>query len=95
MIKPKPQPKRAWFNHPLVLICVVLLYGLTAAVVLERWRGQWALNSWKRAMTAKGEIFEAQRLWPPASEANLEFSNRLAQATSATRGGLSYYAGYL
>lgn len=87
MMRLKSQPKRATrSNRPLRLIFLLLLLGLLTAVVAERWRGQLALGRWKSEMTAKGEIFEAQRLWPPASEANLEFSNRLAQVTGALRG---------
>jgi hypothetical protein len=59
----------------------VLLIGV-AVLLTERWRGQWALRSWKRAMEAKGEIFDAERLWPEKSEAAVEFSNQLASAVA-------------
>lgn len=92
-LKPSPAgfPRR---NQPLRLL-LLLLAGLMVALVAERWRGQWALRSWKSEMAAKGEIFEAQRLWPPATEAHLEFSNRLAQAIGSLRGIPSDYAGQL
>ncbi len=73
----------------------LLLAGLAGALLVERWRGQRALSNWKNEMSAKGEIFDAQRLWPPASETHLEFSNGLAQAIAGLRGKLSDYAGQL
>ena len=74
---------------------VLLVLVAVAALVVERWRGQWALTSWKGHMTAKGEIFDAKRLWPPPSARSLEFSNRLAQAISELPPRLANYAGQL
>jgi hypothetical protein len=63
----------------LCLIVAVIGIGL---LLIERWRGQWALRSWKREMEAKGEVFDAERFWPAKSEAAVEFSNQLARAVA-------------
>ena len=96
MIKLKSESNRATRScRPLRLIFLLLILGVLIVVVTERWRGQWALRRWKNEMAAKGEVFEAQRLWPPASSVNVEFSKRLAQLTGAVRGGLDGYSGSL
>ena len=51
-------PRQRHYSRLLVLLVLVPV----AALVIERWRGQWALKVWKRQMAAKGEIFEAERL---------------------------------
>jgi hypothetical protein len=78
---------------PWLLALLVLVAGV--ALVVELWRGQWALKSWKRHMEAQGEIFEAKRLWPPPSARNWEFSNRLAQVIRELPPRLANYAGQL
>ena len=76
-------------------LLVLLVLVPVAALVIERWRGQWALKVWKRQMAAKGEIFEAERLWPTPSPRSLEFSNRLAQVMGQLLTRLAHYAGML
>jgi hypothetical protein len=76
-------------------LLVLLVLVPVAALVIERWRGQWALKVWKRHMAAKGELFEAERLWPTPSPGSLEFSNRLAQVIEQLPTGLAHYAGML
>lgn len=95
MNKMQSPPERAIRCHRVLRLFILLPVGLMVAVAVERWRGQWALSSWKSEMAAKGEIFEAQRLWPPASEAGVEFSNGLARAIATMRVSLADYAGQL
>jgi len=95
MIKLTSPSKQAARGNRRVRLFVCLLMGLSLALVTERLRGQWTLKSWKSRMAAKGELFEAPRLWPPASAANAAFSNGLAQATGDLRGRLADYAGQL
>ncbi len=73
-----------------MLVILVLL-----ALLAERWRGQWALNRWKQRMAARGEVFEASRIWPPPSPRGREFSNALFRAVSQIPSGLSRYSGQL
>ena len=54
-----------------------------------------ALKSWKRQITAKGEIFDAKRIWPPPSARGRKFSNQLAQAIRGLPPRLANYAGLL
>jgi len=95
MKKVQSPPEQATRCHRVLRLFVLLLAGLMVALVAERWRGQWALSSWKRELAAGGEIFEAQRLWPPASELNLEFLNDLTQVTGTMRVDLVDYAGQI
>jgi len=87
---PKPLRGRSLPGFLLLLVSIAVV-----ALVIERWRGQWALTTWKRQMEAKGEVFDAGRLWPPPSARSLEFSNRLAQALGQLPPGLANYAGML
>jgi hypothetical protein len=76
-------------------LVVVLLLVASALLLAERWRGQWRLGSWKRQMRAKGEIFDAKRLWPSPSPAGVVFSNQFAQAIRQLPPGFWKYAGAL
>ena len=82
-------------RHRLWQLLGLLLVGLIVALLVERLRGQWALRSWEKEMVAKGETFEVLQLWPPRSDSNREFSDKLTQATRALRGRLTSYAGQL
>jgi hypothetical protein len=84
-------PRRSRLPRLFVLLVLVAV----VALVIERWRGQWALKSWKSHMAAQGEIFDAKRLWPPSSARSLEFSNRLAQVIRELPPRLASYAGQL
>jgi hypothetical protein len=66
-----------------------------AGLMLERLRGQYDLSRFKKQMTAKGEIFEANRLWPQPSAQGLAFSNEMRQAIAQLPPGLNRYAGSL
>jgi hypothetical protein len=74
-------------RHRFRLLALIVLVTVVA-LVLERWRGQWALKGWTHRMAAKGEIFEAERLWPAPSARGLEFSDRLALVMGQLRPGL-------
>jgi hypothetical protein len=80
MIRLKSETETPSRRSRLPRLFVLLVLVAVVALVVERWRGQWALKNWKRHMAAKGEIFDAKRLWPPPSARSLEFSNRLAKA---------------
>jgi hypothetical protein len=64
-------------------------------LLVERWRGQWALNRWKHRMAAQGEIFEANRIWPQPSAQSLAFSNHLQRAVEQLPPGLSRFSGQI
>jgi hypothetical protein len=85
------QSRRSRFPRLFVLLVLVAVMAL----VIERWRGQWALKSWKRQMVATGEIFDAKRLWPPLSARSAEFSSQLAEASARLPQRLGNYRGQL
>jgi hypothetical protein len=95
MIKLKSATETPSRRSRLPRLFVLLVLVAVAALVIERWRGQWALKSWKGQMAAKGEIFDAKRIWPPPSARGLEFSNRLAQVIRELPPRLANYAGLL
>jgi len=95
MIKLNSETERPSRRCRVPWLLVLLVLVAVMALVIERWRGQWALNGWERQMATKGEIFDATRLWPPPSARSLEFSNRLAQAIGQLPPGLANYAGQL
>jgi hypothetical protein len=76
-----------------VLFLLVLV--VAAALLVERWRGQWALSRWKQRMAAKGEIFEANRIWPQPSARGQAFSNQLHCTVEQLPQGLNRYAGQI
>jgi hypothetical protein len=59
------QPKLASSARRLLRVALVSFVILVVVLLLERWRGQYALAVWKRAMTAQGEILDLAKLWPP------------------------------
>jgi hypothetical protein len=63
-----PNPKPSFFKRLMrrILFAAVALLTLAALLLAEEnWRGAWAWRSYKRAMEAKGERFDASRLIPP------------------------------
>src|SRR5262249_9579518 len=91
MIKPPPESgsrRRRWFRW----FCLLLLLSVIALLV-ERWRGHWMLNRWENKMVGRGEVFDARKLWLPASAESLAFSNQLAQVIRNLSPGLRNYAG--
>ena len=86
-----PWPRR----HRLFSVVLLLVLLVLAALLVERWRGQWALSRWKHRMAAKGEVFEASRIWPQPSARGLAFSNQLHCAVAQLPQGLNRYAGQI
>jgi hypothetical protein len=72
---------------------LLALFFLVLGLLVERWRGQYALSRWKERMGKQGEIFEAERIWPRPSLRALAFSNELCQACDRLPRGLNRYAG--
>jgi hypothetical protein len=95
MIKLESETETPSRRSRLPRLFVLLVLVAVVALVVERWRGQWALKNWKRHMAAKGEVFDAKLLWPPPSARSLEFSNRLAQVLRDLPPRLANYAGLL
>lgn len=91
MLKSNPpkrprRPRARW-------LLLLLLLAPVAGLVGERWRGQSALQSWKRKMAASGEIFEPTQLWPPLTAVSVEFSDQLKQVSKMFPARLQGYAG--
>jgi hypothetical protein len=74
------------------LVALVPL-ALVLAGGVERWHGRSALSRWKHDMESRGEVFEAERLWPAPSPVRTGFSNRLARAVRQLPKALEGYAG--
>src|SRR6267378_559406 len=76
-------------------VLFLLLFLLLAFAVLlsERWQGRSALKLWKQERALKGEIFEAQRLWPAVSPASVEFSKKLEEVLKLLPPGYASYVG--
>jgi hypothetical protein len=75
-----------------VRVLLIALLVVMIALLVERLRGQWALQHWKNEMTARGEVFDATQLWPPESEADLDFSNQMHDAVSKLPSRIRSYA---
>lgn len=82
MIKLKSETETPSRRSRLPRLFVLLILVAVVALVIERWRGQWALKSWKRHMVAQGEAFEPNALWPPLAARSAEFSSQLAEAST-------------
>jgi len=95
MIKLKselPNPSRRHGARWLLsLVVAASLVGLVA----ERWRGRWALSSWKHDRAAQGEIFDAAQLWSPVTAESVEFSNAFSEASKKFPARLQAYAGQM
>ena len=83
-------PKRNWRHRPFRFCLVIFAIGV-AAIVSERWRGQWCLKRWLAAQVRNGENFEVKSLWPARTPQTRDFSNAFARATAKPLGSLSYY----
>ena len=76
------------------LVFVLLLLTL-ATLFIEHWRGERALRAWKIEMTARGEIFNPNQLWPATVSSGGEFSDQLAGAVDRLPQRLDKFAGIL
>jgi hypothetical protein len=76
------------------LILLLLLVTL-AALFVEHWRGERALRAWKSEITAQGEIFDPNKLWPAPDPASREFPNRLTEAVGRLPKTLGKFQGML
>jgi hypothetical protein len=83
------------FWHVLRLLLALIVVLVVLVLLGERWRGQWALKTWKEGMAARDEVFEPTKFWPPISARSREFSNDLALAVGGRSGRLGHYAGEL
>jgi hypothetical protein len=83
---------RAGRKMRLALLVLLVVLG---ALLFERWRGQRALSTWRRQMTARGEIFDPVLIWPKPNLQNLQFSNHLAHATQQLPQELKAFAGIM
>ena len=92
MIKLKSEPQRPPRRRRRRRLLLLVMLVAVAALLAERWRGEWTLRKWKNEMAAKGEVFDAKALWPAAGTGSVEFSNQLAQAAANSRGRLGLYA---
>lgn len=95
MIKLKSQSVNQRRRHPILRVVLLVFLVVFGLLLAERWRGQWALSRWKQQMIAKGEIFEANRIWPRPSAQSLVFSNELQRAVGQLPSGLSRFAGQI
>ena len=76
MIKLKSDTQRRSHGRRVPWLLVLSALVVVGLLVIERWRGQSALTTWKGQMEAKGEKFDPKRLWPPPSPRSMEFSNQ-------------------
>lgn len=86
---PKARRRRRW------RLLWILPLTVLAVLLVERWRGHYALASWLQEARAHGETFEVKRLWPAPSVANREFSNRFARVVGELPPRLRDYSGGL
>ena len=95
VIKLKSESVTQRRRHPILRVVLLVFLVVFGLLLVERWRGQWALSRWKHRMAAKGEIFEANRIWPRPSAQSLVFSNELQRAVGQLPPGLSRFAGQI
>jgi hypothetical protein len=87
-------PRRGYRRAVVVGVTLLaLLVLIFAALILERLRGQYALKCLKRQMAERGEVLEANRIWPRPSLQALNFSNLLQRAVGLLPKGLDNYMG--
>ena len=79
----------------LAQLALVLLLLTLATLFIEHWRGERALRAWKIEMTARGEIFNPNQLWPATVSSGGEFSDQLAGAVDRLPQSLDKFSGIL
>jgi hypothetical protein len=75
----------------LAQLLFLLLLVTAAALFIEHWRGERALRAWKTEMTARGKIFDPNKLWPARVSSSRDFSNQLAEAVKRLPKSLSKF----
>lgn len=92
-LKSDPEPSRrarpSWRRQFFWLLPLVI----PMALVVEHWRGHYALAALERDMRAQGEVLDPERLCPPSAAEDAEFLDKLAQAVALLPQGLKDYAG--
>src|SRR6185436_4498074 len=91
----EPEIKVVSRKKRLLQLFALLVIGAVAALAFEHWRGERALRTWKNQMIARGEIFDAAKLWPTPSADAPAFSNQLAAALQQLPKGLEKFSGYV
>ena len=90
----KPRGRRLpWSMLPPLVAVLLTVLTVLAGLTLERWWAKLASSAWKSRMSAKGEIFDPRRIWPPPSVRSLQFSNEFARVTVELPWGLRMYGG--
>jgi hypothetical protein len=91
------QAERPLVSRPrrLARLIFFLLFVALAALFVEHWRGERALRAWKNEMTAQGEIFDPNKLWPAPDPDGRKFSEQLAEAEGRLPKNLTKFAGLL
>ncbi len=74
---------------------MVFLLLVSAVLFGERWVEHRRLCGWKERMAARGEVFDASKVWPRPSTEGTAFSNQLQRVTGQLPPGLSHYAGFI
>ena len=91
----EPKIKVVSRKKRLFQLLLILVLGAVAALAFEHWRGERALQAWRKQMLAQGEILDPVKLWPAPSANALSFSNQLTAALAQLPKGLEKFAGYL
>ena len=73
----------------------LFIFVLPAIIVIERLRGQWALQVWAKEMTAQGEILDAKKLWPAPTTEMVEFTKSFSNAVQKLPRKILNYAGQI
>jgi len=74
-------------------LIVFLSLMILSALFIEHWRGERALQKWKKEMTR--EILDPKKLWPEAVPSDRAFSIQLAAAVERLPKSLNRFAGRL
>ncbi|HKX23106.1 MAG TPA: hypothetical protein VJM81_07510, partial [Rhizorhapis sp.] len=76
-----------------VVLCGCLLVVVAGALLIERWRGQNALQAWREQRAAQGESLELAAFWPKPDERVRLNSSDLSQAMRQLPAELTAFSG--
>lgn len=93
-MEPAPRSRRSG-RHRFSWVVILLLLLPCGVLLAERWLGRRALQGCKREMEARGEVFDANHLWLPASAQSTAFSTQIVQIIRQVPEGFGKYAGQL